>query len=147
VNVATRQRPEEGKRGVRTRAWLWFAGSSAALAAGLGANVTADAATWFGVRGPHCPLGACLGPLACPGCGLVRATAATLQGDVALAWLVHPAGIAIAALLAATCALQLHILRRGCETANHRRLARAGHVAFTAALTLGWLLRLLLHRT
>jgi hypothetical protein len=122
-----------------------FAGASLALAAGLAANVTADGATWFGVRGPRCPLGACLGELACPGCGLLRSTAAALQGDLALAWAAHPSGLAVAALLVGAAALHFDVLRQRRELAGHLRLRRAGHLAFAVALLAGWLLRFLLH--
>lgn len=124
---------------------LRAAAFTAALLAGVTANVTRDSATWFGVRGPNCPLGACLGPIACPGCGLLRSTAAALQGDFALAWTIHPAGPLTAALLALGAALHFDILRRRCELPGHRRWRRVGHVAFAVSLCAGWCLRFFLH--
>jgi hypothetical protein len=118
---------------------------AAALLAGATANVTRDSATWLGVRGPQCPLGACLGPLACPGCGLLRSTAAALQGDFALAWATHPAGLATAALLVLGTVLHFDILRRRRELPAHRRWRRVGHVAFAVSLFAGWSVRFLLN--
>lgn len=126
----------------RTLAWRRAAIGAIALTAGLAATLTRDAATWFGVRGPLCPLGACLGPDACPGCGLVRSTAATLQGHLSAAWHLHPAGPVIAGLLVAGLLLDLHILRRGNESALAVRLRRAGRWTFLVAVCGGWLLRL-----
>lgn len=113
-----------------------------ALAAGWTATVCADGAAWFGHRGPPCLVGACLGPLACPGCGLLRATAAALQGDLRLAWAAHPAGPAVAMLLLCATFLHLHVLRRGREGPRHRRLRRLGHWSFVLALLCGWAIRL-----
>jgi hypothetical protein len=125
-------------------ALLRTAGFAGALAVGFAATVTRDGATWFGVRGPHCPIGSCLGPLACPGCGLLRSTAAALQGDFALAFAAHPAGIAVAALLLGGAVLHFDILRRRCELPAHRRLRRLGRTTFVAAVLLGWCVRCLL---
>lgn len=125
-----------------SRSWLPFLLHAGGLAAGWTATVDAGGAAWFGVRGPACPLGACLGPLACPGCGLLRATAATLQGDLALAFAAHPAGIAVATLLLLGAVLHFDILRRGGERPLHGRWRRAGRCAFVLALGIGWLLRL-----
>ena len=121
--------------------WLWLGGSAVAMTLGWFAKVRPDAATWFGVRGPECPLGTCLGPVACPGCGLVRSTASALQGDLPAAFAMHPGGIGIALLLPATFAVHFDILRRGHERAGHRRLRRTGHALTTAAILIGWLLR------
>ncbi|HEX5054175.1 MAG TPA: DUF2752 domain-containing protein [Planctomycetota bacterium] len=96
------------------------------------------------MRGPACPLGSCLGPLACPGCGLVRGTSAALQGQWSLAWHAHPAGPAIAALLVSAILLHLDILRHRVERPAHRRARRIGHRLLVAAVLLGWLLRLTL---
>lgn len=113
-----------------------------ALVAGWTATVDPGGATWFAQRGPACPVGACFGPLACPGCGLLRATAAALQGDLRLAWAAHPAGPAVAGLLLGATALHLHMLLRGREGPHHRRLRRLGHGSFVLALLSGWALRI-----
>lgn len=112
------------------------------LAAAATATVGPDAARWFGVRGPHCLLGACLGSHACPGCGLVRATAAAVQGDFATAWGMHPAGVVVAALLPLSLAVNLDILRRGRALASHDAARRLGHLAFVVAVVAGFVLRL-----
>ena len=112
-----------------------------ALAVGLSATVTPEAATWFGVRGPACPLGSCLGPLACPGCGLVRSTAAALQGELGSAVALHPAGPVVALLLLGGLLVDLDVLRRQVEGASHRLWRRAGARVFTAAVLLGWAAR------
>lgn len=119
-------------------------GLALALAAGWTATVSADGASWLGHRGPACPLGACLGPLACPGCGLLRSTAAALQGRFALSFATHPAGIAVAALLLVGTAVHFDILRRRREVPAHRRWRRAGQRVFAVVLLSGWLARFLL---
>lgn len=124
-------------------AWLRLTGSGLALLAGATAEVEADAARWFGVRGPHCPLGTCLGEHACPGCGLVRGVAATLQGRFGDALTFHPGAPAVALLLLGTFAAHLHIVRAGRESPGHRRLLRVGHLAFATVVLAGWTLRLL----
>lgn len=155
----------ETARADRRTVWMWLVGSGAALLAGATATVRPDAATWFGVRGPHCPLGACLGPLACPGCGLVRSTAATLQGDLSVAWAIHPAGPVIAGLLVATCAVNFAAVcryaprgaatRRDLHSATAAtpappnaptlslalRLRRPARIVLPVAILIGWLLR------
>ena len=127
----------------RPRAVLVALGAHAlALAAGLGARVGPDGASWFGVRGPQCPVGACLGPLACPGCGLVRATASALQGDLGAALAAHPAGPVVAVLLLASTVLHADRLRAGAPTVPHDALRRLGRRVLAAAILGGWLLRL-----
>lgn len=123
--------------------WLRTAGLVGALVAGFTATVQADGASWFGHRGPACPLGACFGPLACPGCGLLRSTAAALQGDLGFAFGLHPTGPVVAGLLLLGTAVHFDILRRRCEGTAHRRWRRLGHRTFVVALAIGWLLRLL----
>jgi hypothetical protein len=129
--------PGSGLRGARVRAGLL----AAAVVAGVSARVDPDAARWFGLRGPTCPLGACLGPLICPGCGLLRSTAASLQGDFAFAFTLHPVGPATALLLLGALLLHLDILRRGHERPRHRRWQRCGGLLFAASVLAGWALR------
>jgi hypothetical protein len=119
------------------------AGLVAALAAGWSATVRVDGASWFGVRGPQCPLGACLGPLVCPGCGLLRSTAAALQGDFAFAFAAHPAGPVVAVLLLGGAVVHFDILRRRREEPVHRHWRLIGQRAFVIALLAGWLGRAL----
>lgn len=120
------------------------AGFGIALLAGWTATVHDDGATWFGLRGPECPLGTCLGPAACPGCGLLRSTAAALQGDLPRAFVLHPIGPVVAALLLLGTILHFDILRRGHELPLHRRTRALGHAVFTIAVLTAWLLRLVL---
>lgn len=128
-------------RALRRSAAIGVACHAGVLLAGITAKVNADAATWFGVRGPHCMLGSCLGPMACPGCGLVRSTAAVLHGDLDLAWRMHPAGPIVALLASAGILLHVDILRRGIRTAQHVRLSRVGRACFLLAVLFGWLIR------
>ncbi len=126
------------RRGAAIRTALLLA---ALTAAGTG-TAASDGVRWFGARGPTCPLGACLGPIACPGCGLCRSTVAALHGQFATAVAAHPAGPVLALLLLTGSALHLDILRRRRETALHARCRRAGHILFVIAVTAGWLFRL-----
>jgi len=143
VTASSQPKKQEQPRSLRW-SWAWLTGSTLATIAALTAKVGPDAATWFGVRGPECPLEACLGPIACPGCGLVRSTCATLQGDLGKAFAYHPGGIVIAVLLPATALLHLHILRTGHVEARHRALRRDGYIAFVLAVAIGWAIRYLL---
>jgi hypothetical protein len=135
--------PSLGNQGTSARRGpaLRFCSFVAAIAAGLTATVHDNGASWFGLRGPQCPLGNCLGPLACPGCGLLRSTAATLQGDLGFAFAMHPAGPVVAALLVAGALLHFDVLRRRAELPLHRSLRTVGHRIFVAGLLLGWLVR------
>jgi hypothetical protein len=118
---------------------LRLAAGGLALLAGWSATVAADGARWFGRRGPQCPVGSCLGPAGCPGCGLLRSTAAALQGDFGLAFTAHPGGIVVAALLLAGTTLHFHVLRCGRELPAHRTLRRVGRWLFASAVLGGWL--------
>jgi len=131
------------RRRALRRSWCWVVGSGLTMAAGWSARVRPEAATWFGVRGPYCPLGSCLGEQHCPGCGLVRSTSAALQGDLGAAWAFHPGGVLIAALLLVTFALHLDILRRGREGLLHVRLRRTGYILLWTSVLLGWAVRYL----
>lgn len=122
----------------------WLLGSGLLILAGRCAEVGDDAATWFGARGPHCLVGSAIDPLACPGCGLVRATSSALQGDIGRAWLFHPAGPVIAALC--ILAFAAHLLPRQLLVGRaaldlHDRLRRFVWVALPIAIGAGWLLK------
>lgn len=142
--AADRDSPRAAPQGALKAAWLWAAGTAAAMVVGLTAEVSTDAARWFGMRGPRCPLGACVGELHCPGCGLVRSTSSALQGDFASAWQCHPGGLAVALLIPMTFLVHLDIIRRRDEMGLHRRLRSAGYVVFVAAVLLGWIARYLI---
>ncbi|MSR39822.1 MAG: DUF2752 domain-containing protein [Planctomycetes bacterium] len=114
-----------------------------ALLMGYCAEVQVDGARWFGQRGPGCLLGTWLSPDACPSCGLLRSTSASLHGDLAFAWRAHPAGPVVALLLLCALLLNLDILRRCIELPFHSKLRRTGHVLFGVAVLLGWLCRLI----
>ena len=126
---------------LRAAAWR-TAGLVGALVVGYSANATRDGATWFGVRGPRCPLGTCFGPPACPGCGLLRSTAAALQGDLPLAWACHPAGPVVAFLLLAGTLVHFDMLRQRHERRWHLVARRAGYALFATAVAVGWIVRL-----
>lgn len=126
---------------LRAAAWR-TAGFVGALVVGYSAKATAAGATWFGMRGPYCPLGTCFGPLACPGCGLLRSTAAALQGDLSLAFACHPAGPIVALLLLAGTLVHFDILRQRNERRWHHRAQRVGYVLFAAAVAIGWIVRI-----
>jgi hypothetical protein len=128
----------------RTDALRGLALHGAVVLGGLFATVRPEGATWFGVRGPRCLVGACLGPHACPACGLARGVARALQCDPVGAAGLHPAAPPIALLALGGVALHLDLLRRGQGLPLHRRLRGAGRRCFLAAILLGWLLRLCL---
>ncbi len=137
----TRIRAGARARSDRARAARRLFVHAGALAVGATARLGPDAATWFGVRGPHCPIGVCLGPIACPGCGLVRSVVAMLHGDLLAAWQLHPAGPVVALLAAAGVMLETDIVRRGAEAPRHCSLRRSGRLILVVAILTGWLLR------
>ena len=138
------QRPNK-KEPSRIPALAWSSVAAAGLLLGCTAEVSPDGATWFGLRGPYCPLAACVGPLHCPGCGLVRSTAATLQGQITAAWSFHPGGIVFAGLLPTALVVHLDALRRGRIHPYHRALQRAGQALFVVAVLGGWMIRYFVH--
>jgi len=113
----------------------------AVLVLGATASVSREAATWFGVRGPLCPLGHLLGEGACPGCGLTRGTALVVQGRWGEAWALNPGGFVVAGLCAAALLLHLDGLRRGTVLDVHLRLRTAGRWCFVAGILLAWAAR------
>jgi hypothetical protein len=104
--------------------------------------VDAERATLLGHAGPTCPVGATLGPVACPGCGLTRSTALILQGDWSTAFAVHPGGWIIVLLCSAGALIHGDILRRGSASRRHRRLLRAGRWVLLLGLAGSWLWRM-----
>ena len=129
-------------RTVRCAALRALAMPTAVLVLARTAEVHADAARWFGMRGPHCPLGSWLGECACPGCGLVRGTALAAQGAFAEAWRVNPGGFAVVAVCTGALLMQLDVLRRGARLRIHERLQRLGRITLTVGILLAWALRL-----
>lgn len=105
------------------------------------ATVSREAATWLGVRGPFCPLGWLCGDLACPGCGLTRATAMVAQGRFGEAFAMHPGGFAIVALSLGLVLVQLDVLRRGAISGAHLRWRSRGRWALLVGILLGWAAR------
>lgn len=117
---------------------------AAPLVLGLLIRVEGGSATLFGVEGPACVLGEVGGPGACPGCGLTRATALTLHGDVAAAAALNWAGVAL--VLACVLGLAVHLdilLRAERRTAAHQRLLTLGARGFTTLVLAAWVTRLL----
>ncbi|MBM4063621.1 MAG: DUF2752 domain-containing protein [Planctomycetes bacterium] len=117
----------------------------AVVVLGCTAQVTAQAASWFGIHGPCCPLGHWLGEHACPGCGLTRSTALVLQGEWRTALDLNPAGFVVVALCAGAIALQLDVWRRGQQGLRHLAWRSLGQRAFAAGIAIAWALRLLRH--
>lgn len=128
-------------RRVRTTALWSMLPSLAVLALAATATVSREAATWFGVRGPICPLGHLLGEHACPGCGLTRGTALVVQGQWREAWTIHPGGFVVAALCVGAVLLHLDVLARGKVLDVHLRLRSAGRWCFVAGILLAWAAR------
>lgn len=108
---------------------------------GTAIEASPERATLLGFEGPTCPSRWILPDRGCPGCGLTRATALTLDGDLQAAWGVNPAGLVV--VLFALGALLVHasILVRGKKNAWTFRLLRSGRVLFAACVLAAWLLR------
>jgi len=86
-----------------------------------------------------CPI-AWLTGVACPGCGMTRAAAALLRGDVALALDYHPLIPLIAALVIAGWAWWL-VRRTGRVKPIPNRVVSLGLIGIGVSLTAVWLLR------
>lgn len=124
------------------RAALWaLTPPAGVLVLAATAQVTRSAATWFGFRGPLCPLGHLLGEHACPGCGLTRATAFAVQGQWGDALAVNPGGLVVAGLCVAAVLLQLDVVRRGRVLPGHLRLRSLGRWCFLIAIFAAWAAR------
>ena len=114
------------------------------LVLGLLIRVQGARASLFGFEGPTCVVGDWCGPAGCPGCGLTRSTALTLQGELGSALSFNWAGPAV--VLACLLGLMLHldiILRVRQRTKTHERLLAWGTRGFTLLLLLAWCHRLL----
>ena len=110
----------------------------------LGAVADADEsqATVLGVEAAPCPVRLIVAEHACPGCGLGRATALAVQGQWERSWIVHPAGIMVAALCALGIAvrLSLRFARRSADAGD--ALLRHGHHIFVLGILAAWIVRL-----
>lgn len=105
-------------------------------------DVSAGQASLFGVAGPACVVGEWIGPAGCPGCGLTRASALTVQGQFSQAWGFHAAGLILIPLCVAGIAIHLHILFAGRgRTQVHDRLLSWGTRALLASVLVAWLVR------
>jgi len=117
---------------------------AAPLVLGLLIRVEGASASLFGVEGPACVLGEVGGPEACPGCGLTRATALTLHGDVAGAAALNWAGVAL--VLACVLGLAVHLdilLRADRRMPVHQHLLTLGTRALATIVLAAWISRLL----
>ena len=139
--VLTERTPAPGS--ARRQAFLTALPPAAVLLLAATADVSREAATWFGVRGPICPLGHLLGECACPGCGLTRGVSLVVQGHFRDALAVNPAGFVVAALCIAAILLQFDVIRRGRVTNVHLGLRRLGYWCFLAGVLLSWATRAL----
>ncbi len=109
-------------------------------------RIEGKGASLFGVEGPACVAGRWMGQTAgCPGCGLTRSTALTLQGDVPGALAFHWAGPLLVAACLGGLAVHLDILlRTRGRTRVQNRLLAWGARGFWTALLLAWSSRLFL---
>lgn len=117
---------------------------AAPLVLGLLVRVRGTQATLFGLEGPTCVVGGWCGPAGCPGCGLTRSTALTVQGDLGPALALNWAGPLLVLACLGGLALHLDILLRTCRrTRAHERILRLGTVGLALAVLLSWAARLL----
>ena len=130
--------------GLRARALLWLLLCLAVLVLGPLVQVEEGRARLLGYSGPPCLVGRVLGEKACPGCGLTRAAALTLQGRPREALAFHPAGPLLVLFCLCGAALNLAVLLRGRTTPFQRRLLRLGRILFPLIILTAWLVRLLL---
>lgn len=105
------------------------------------ASVTMHSASWCGIEGPACPLGHWLGEVACPGCGLTRATACVVQGRWFEALQLHPAAFVLVAGCVGLLGIQVDVMRRGAALEGHRTLQWLGGRLLAASILLAWGIR------
>ena len=111
------------------------------LLLGLTAQASQQAATWFGIRGPHCPLGLLLGECACPGCGLTRSTAMVVQGRFDEALALNLGGFVVVGLCIAAILLHADVARRGQVLDVHLSLRQLGRWVFAVGIGVAWVAR------
>ena len=127
----------------RARHLGWLAVFLLPLAVGPWLSVTADTVRLGAVAAPPCLLARLLPGVGCPGCGLTRSMALTLQGQFTTAAGVHPLGLPLVLAAALGAVLQLRALWRGGHGAAMAPVARIARVFLAAGLLTVWLLRLL----
>lgn len=131
----------ERRRSARVAALWSMALPSTVLLLAASSEVTLKSATWFGVRGPVCPLGWALGECACPGCGLTRSTAMVAQGRFGEALALNPAGFVVVGLCASALALHADVLRRSRVLDAHLSLRHVGRWVFGVGVVVAWAMR------
>ena len=114
---------------VRRAAALWLLLFGGILTAAAGMVVEDSKAHFGGVTGPSCWLKEVL-DRPCPGCGLTRSVACTVQGDLTRAFSFHPGGPLILLACVVGMGVQSRALYRGARGDGHR---------FAAGLTRGLL--------
>ena len=129
----------------RPPGWRYRAGRdvvlfSTFLALAAFIEATPERATLFGVEGPSCP-SEWIG-LRCPGCGLTRASALTMDAEITAATRVQPAGLLLVALAAIGILVNVAALLREPGRWFDRSLA-LGRTAFVTGVMATWILRIL----
>lgn len=114
---------------------------AAFLAAAWLAEGSPGRATLFGVEGPECPSRLAFPDHGCPGCGLTRASAMALDGEIAASFELHPGGLALVLCAAVALLLHVHTLAFGQKSAWTLRLLRSGRVLLAGAILAGWIAR------
>lgn len=131
--------PDTTRRSARADALLRAAILAGFLAAAWLAEGSPGRATLFGVEGPECPSRLVFPERGCPGCGLTRASAMALDGEVAASLALHPGGLVLVVCAAAALALHVHTLTSGRKSAWTLRLLRSGRVLLLVAILAGWI--------
>jgi len=111
------------------------------LAAAWLAEGSPERATLFGVEGPECPSRIAFPDRGCPGCGLTRASAMALDGELAASFALHPGGLALVACAVVALLLHARTLAFGQKSAWTLRLLRSGRVFLLVAVLAGWFAR------
>ena len=112
------------------------------LALGRAIRVEAGEAQLAGWSGPGCLVSDHLGENACPGCGLTRASALTLQGDWRGAMDFHLGGIVLVGVFLFWAGLYAWMAWQGRLTTSMRRAVRLGRYVLILGVGIGWYLRI-----
>ncbi|MEM9379072.1 MAG: DUF2752 domain-containing protein [Planctomycetota bacterium] len=105
-------------------------------------EATPQAATLAGLEGPPCLARHVFGEVGCPGCGLTRATAMALDGDLASATRLHPGVWLVLGVAAIAAAVHGYVAVTGISAVWTGRVLRSARVALLGGLLLVWLARL-----